>query len=94
MQVLPLGPEETLIRSRRYGLPQADRRLSAVRYLADRIQRRVADENRRILVGVQRGLASGHAPAGPLADSENAIRQFHAMLKRLLPDDDNAARDR
>ena len=94
MQVLPLGPEETLIRSRRYGLPQADRRLSAVRYLADRIQRRVADENRRILVGVQRGLASGHAPAGPLADSEKAIRQFHAMLKRLLPDDDNAARDR
>lgn len=91
-QVLPLGPEETLIRWRRYGLPQVDRRLTVVRYLAGRIHRRVAAENRTILLRVQRGLASDRGPTGPLAESEIAVRQFHAMLRRLLPDEGNAAR--
>lgn len=94
MQVLPLGPEESLIRSRRYGLPQADRQLTAVRYLAHRINRRVAAENRMLLPRVQRGLASGHAPIGPLADSEIAVRQFHATLSRLLPGAEIATRER
>jgi len=84
LQVLPVGAEESLIRTRRYGLPQADRRLAAVRWLGQRINARVARENDALLLGVQRGLASGHAPEGPIADSEIAVRQFHAMLRELL----------
>jgi phenylpropionate dioxygenase-like ring-hydroxylating dioxygenase large terminal subunit len=85
MQVLPTGPEECLIRIRRYGLPQADRHLAAVRWLGQRINGQVARENDALLLRVQRGLASGHAPGGPIADSEIAVRQFHAMLRELLP---------
>jgi phenylpropionate dioxygenase-like ring-hydroxylating dioxygenase large terminal subunit/AcrR family transcriptional regulator len=85
MQVLPIGPEESLIRTRRYGLPQADRHLAAVRWLGQRINGQVARENDALLLRVQRGLASGHAPGGPIADSEIAVRQFHAMLLELLP---------
>jgi len=88
VQVLPLGPEETLIRSRRYGLPQADRRLTAVRYLADRIHRQVAAENRKILPRVQFGLGSDRVSATALGDTEIAVQQFHAMLRRLLSDED------
>jgi phenylpropionate dioxygenase-like ring-hydroxylating dioxygenase large terminal subunit/DNA-binding transcriptional regulator YbjK len=83
-QVLPVTPEESLIRTRRYALPQADRALAAARYLGQRINRQVARDNDQMLLGVQRGLASGHAPAGPIADSEIAVRQFHALLRRLL----------
>ena len=54
------------------------------RYLGQRINRQVARDNDQMLLGVQRGLASGHAPAGPIADSEIAVRQFHALLRRLL----------
>ncbi len=93
-QVLPLGPEESVIRMRRYGLPQADRRLGAARYLADRINRRVTAESGRLLPRVQRGLASGHAPVGPLAESEIAVRQFHALLRSLLPGEESAVRSR
>lgn len=87
LQVLPAGPEESILRVRRYGLAQADRRLSALRWLADRIERRVARETESLLVRVQRGLASGQAAGGPIADSEIAVRQFHAMLRELVPVD-------
>jgi phenylpropionate dioxygenase-like ring-hydroxylating dioxygenase large terminal subunit/AcrR family transcriptional regulator len=84
MQVLPVGPEESLICTRRYALPQADRQLAAARYLAERIDRRVAREDDALLLLVQRGRASSHTPAGPIADSEIAVRQFHALLRRRL----------
>ncbi len=91
LQVLPLAAEESLIRTRCYGLPQADRRLNAARYLARRINRGVAGENAEIFRRVQRGLASGHAPCGPIADSEIAVRQFHAKLRNLLATNEPAA---
>lgn len=93
-EVLPLSAEESVIRVRRYGLPQTGRRLEAARYLADRIHRRVMAESARLLPRVQRGLTSGHAAPGPLADSEMAVRQFHGLLRSLLPDEESAARSR
>ena len=83
-QVLPVTPEESLIRTRRYALPQADRALAVARYLSRRINRQVTRDNDELLLRVQRGLASGHAPGGPIADSEVAVRQFHALLRRQL----------
>ncbi len=82
--MLPLAPEDSLIRTRRYALVPADRALAVARYLGQRINRQVARDNDTLLLRVQRGLASGHAPGGPIADSEVAVRQFHALLRRRL----------
>lgn len=84
MQVLPVSPEDSLIRTRRYALPQADRHLAAARYLAERINRRVAREDDALLLLVQRGRGSSHGQGGPIADSEVAVRQFHALLRRRV----------
>lgn len=88
LQVLPSGPEECRLRTRRYGLLQAGRHLAALRWLGQRINARVAQETDALLLRLQRGLGSGLAPSGPIADSEIAVRQFHALLRTLLPLDE------
>ncbi|MFQ5937480.1 MAG: RHO alpha subunit C-terminal catalytic domain-containing protein [Acidiferrobacterales bacterium] len=58
-QMLPLGPGKTRIRGRTYALPGDRRAMRAGRYLSDRANRRIQDEDAELVEEVQEGLASG-----------------------------------
>ena len=86
MQFLPVSPTETLIRETSYALPDDRREMRAARYLNWRINRRVNDEDRALIEGVQQGMASRSWTPGPLGESEVCLRSFASKIRRLIPE--------
>ena len=87
---LPGQPDQVLVRSVSYALPDARREMRIVRYLNRRVASRAAIEDRRIVERVQAGLATGEATQSALADDETGLRWFVERLRRAVP----AARSR
>ena len=86
MQMLPVGPEQTLIREISYALPDDRREMRLARYLNWRINRVVNEEDRHLVERVQQGMRSGAFERGPLSDEEICLRHFADKLRRLIPE--------
>jgi phenylpropionate dioxygenase-like ring-hydroxylating dioxygenase large terminal subunit len=85
-QLLPDGPGRCIIRGGVFGLPDARREMRAVRYLSNRINMSVNEEDRLLCARVQRGLASSSYRPGPLSQLERWMREFHDMLRERIPE--------
>jgi len=85
-QVLPAGPGKCIIRGAVFGLPGAARELRAVRYLSDRINASVNNEDKWLCERVQRGLASSSYRPGQLSRLESCMLEFHNLLRERIPE--------
>ena len=85
-QVLPASPGKCFIRSAVFGSPAASAEMRAVRFLSNRINASVNDEDKRLCERVQRGLASGSYTPGPLSKLEGNLLEFHELLRARIPE--------
>jgi phenylpropionate dioxygenase-like ring-hydroxylating dioxygenase large terminal subunit len=85
MQWLPVSPTETLIREIAYVIPDERREMRAARYLNWRVNRRVNAEDTKLVMRVQKGMQSRSFTAGPLAETETALRNFCRRMRALIP---------
>jgi len=85
-QLLPGGPGKCLVRGAVFGLPNESRELRAVRYLSNRINTQVNNEDKWLCQRVQRGLASGGYKPGPLSRLEVYMHEFHNLLRERIPE--------
>src|SRR5579859_4540522 len=91
-QVLPAGPGRCIIRSAVFGLPRTGRErsgareLRAARYLSNRINTSVNNEDKWLCERVQRGLASSSYQPGPLSRLESYMLEFHDLLRARIPE--------
>ena len=84
-RVLPARAGESLRRSVTYALPEASREMRLVRYVHERVVRRAAAHDQRIVERVQSGIASGDWTEGPTAATENGLRWFAERMRRAIP---------
>jgi phenylpropionate dioxygenase-like ring-hydroxylating dioxygenase large terminal subunit len=85
-QVLPAAPGKCIIRGAVFGLPSATREMRAVRYLSNRINASVNNEDKWLCERVQRGLASSSYKPGPLSQLEGCMLEFHNLLRERIPE--------
>jgi phenylpropionate dioxygenase-like ring-hydroxylating dioxygenase large terminal subunit len=85
-QVLPAGPGKCTIRSGLFGLPDARPEMRALRFLGNRINTQVNNEDRWLCSRVQRGLASSSYEAGVLSQLERCMLEFHHLLRSRIPE--------
>jgi phenylpropionate dioxygenase-like ring-hydroxylating dioxygenase large terminal subunit len=85
MQMVPLAPGKMLLRGRCYALPDERRETRACRYLSDRINLRVQDEDNRLTSEVQKGLDTSAYGRGILSDKEILVKHFQDWLRERLP---------
>jgi phenylpropionate dioxygenase-like ring-hydroxylating dioxygenase large terminal subunit len=85
-QLLPGGPGKCIVRGAMFGLPNESRETRAVRYLSNRINTEVNNEDKWLCQRVQRGLASGSYKPGPLSRLEVYMHEFHNMLRERIPE--------
>jgi phenylpropionate dioxygenase-like ring-hydroxylating dioxygenase large terminal subunit/AcrR family transcriptional regulator len=84
-QMLPLAPGRMRLRGRSYALPGGDRASRAARYLGDRINIGVQDEDNALTGEVQKGLRSSGYSRGILSDKEVLVRHFQDWLRTRIP---------
>lgn len=85
-QLLPAGPGKCMVRGAVFGLPGGSRELRAVRYLSNRINTQVNNEDKWLCARVQRGLASSSYTPGPLSHLERHMLEFHDLLRARIPE--------
>ncbi|MGO8858306.1 MAG: aromatic ring-hydroxylating oxygenase subunit alpha [Steroidobacteraceae bacterium] len=85
-QVLPAGPGKCIIRGAVFGLPSTTREMRAVRFLSNRINASVNNEDKWLCERVQRGLASSSYRPGPLSQLEGCMLEFHDLLRERIPE--------
>jgi phenylpropionate dioxygenase-like ring-hydroxylating dioxygenase large terminal subunit len=85
-QVLPSGPGKCVIRGAVFGLPGTARELRAARFLSNRINTSVNNEDKWLCERVQRGLASSSYQPGPLSRLEGYMLEFHNLLRARIPE--------
>jgi len=85
-QLLPAGPGKCMVRGAVFGLPGGSRELRAVRYLSNRINTQVNNEDKWLCTRVQRGLASSSYTPGPLSHLERHMLEFHDLLRARIPE--------
>jgi phenylpropionate dioxygenase-like ring-hydroxylating dioxygenase large terminal subunit len=85
-QVLPAGPGKCTIRGAVFGRPGGSRELKAVRFLSNRINASVNNEDKWLCERVQRGLASSSYKPGPLSTLEGCMLEFHELLRARIPE--------
>jgi phenylpropionate dioxygenase-like ring-hydroxylating dioxygenase large terminal subunit len=85
-QVLPAGPGKCIIRGGVFGLPGTTPELRAARYLSNRINVSVNNEDKWLCERVQRGLASSSYQPGPLSKLESCMLEFHNLLRARIPE--------
>jgi phenylpropionate dioxygenase-like ring-hydroxylating dioxygenase large terminal subunit len=85
-QLLPAGPGKCMVRGAVFGLPGSSRELRAVRYLSNRINTQVNNEDKWLCDRVQRGLASSSYTPGPLSHLERHMLEFHDLLRARIPE--------
>ena len=84
-QILPLAPGKLQLRGRSYVLADDRPEIPAVRYLNDRINKRVQDEDNRLTAEVQKGLNTSGYQAGILSDKECLVRHFQDWVRERIP---------
>ncbi len=85
MQMIPLAPGKMLLRSRSYALPDDSRTVNAVRYLSDRINSRVQNEDNVLCAEVQKGLHTSGYEYGILSDKEVLVKHFQDWIRKRVP---------
>jgi phenylpropionate dioxygenase-like ring-hydroxylating dioxygenase large terminal subunit len=84
-QLIPLGPDETMIKAWFYGHKNPTPEEIELRRLNVLINDPVNDEDRELCIRVQRGLKSHGYRPGPLSQQETAIFNFHELLREQIP---------
>ena len=85
-QVLPVSPGKCMVRGATFGLPGDSAELRAVRFLSNRINTQVNNEDKWLCQRVQRGLASSSYKPGPLSRLECYMHEFHTLLRERIPE--------
>jgi phenylpropionate dioxygenase-like ring-hydroxylating dioxygenase large terminal subunit len=85
-QLLPGGPGKCIVRGTTFGLPEASPALRAARFLSNRINTQVNNEDKWLCGRVQRGLASSSYRPGPLSRLEGYMHEFHNLLRERIPE--------
>ena len=85
-QVLPAGPGKCIIRGGVFGLPSTSREMRAARFLSNRINFSVNNEDKWLCERVQRGLESSSYQPGPLSTIEGCMLEFHDLLRACIPE--------
>jgi phenylpropionate dioxygenase-like ring-hydroxylating dioxygenase large terminal subunit len=85
-QVLPAGPGKCVIRGAVFGLPDSRPEMRALRFLSNRINTQVNNEDRWLCERVQRGLASSSYQPGPVSKLERWMLEFHHLLRERIPE--------
>jgi phenylpropionate dioxygenase-like ring-hydroxylating dioxygenase large terminal subunit len=67
-------------------LPGANAELRAARYLSNRINTQVNNEDKWLCRRVQQGLASSSYQPGPLSGIERFMFEFHNLLRERIPE--------
>jgi len=84
-QMIPTAPGKVLLRGRSYALEDSSREGRAARYLSDRINIRVQDEDNELTASVQRGLGSSGYEVGILSDKEAMVKCFQDWVRERIP---------
>ena len=85
LQMIPVGVGKMMLRGRCYALPDDGREARARRYLTDRINKRVQDEDNELTKSVQGGLRSGGYDVGVLSDKEILVKHFQDWVRERVP---------
>ncbi|MBV8342845.1 MAG: aromatic ring-hydroxylating dioxygenase subunit alpha, partial [Gammaproteobacteria bacterium] len=85
-QVLPKGPGKTLIRGAAFGRRDDRREMRLVRWLGNRINMQVNNEDRMLCERLQRGIADSSYQPGPLSLIETWMLEFHDLLRARIPE--------
>ena len=84
-QLIPLGPEKTMVYAAYYGHRDPTEDEQTLRELNLEINDPVNDEDRTLCERVQKGIrTTGYRP-GPLSAEESSVWFFHEMVRRLVP---------
>ncbi|MEM7226012.1 MAG: SRPBCC family protein [Pseudomonadota bacterium] len=84
-QAFPIAPGRCLMRGRTYALPDDRREMRAVRYLNDRINKRVGEEDRDIAAWSAAGMHSSGFEGSILSDKEVGVRALHDFIRAEIP---------
>ena len=84
-QILPAGPGKCIIRSGAYALPDERREARAARWLNERINAQVQEEDNDLTLAVQRGLRSSSNSVGVLSTKEVWLKQFQDPIRAKVP---------
>lgn len=84
-QILPAGPGKCIIRSGAYALPDERREARAARWLNERINAQVQEEDNDLTLAVQRGLRSSSYSVGVLSTKEVWLKQFQDLIRAKVP---------
>jgi phenylpropionate dioxygenase-like ring-hydroxylating dioxygenase large terminal subunit len=85
-QLLPAAPGKCIVRGTTFGLADASPALRAARFLSNRINTQVNNEDKWLCARVQRGLASSSYRPGPLSTLEGYMHEFHDLLRERIPE--------
>ena len=84
--VLPRGPGKTVIRGAAFGLPDERREMRLIRWLGNRINMQVNEEDRSLCERLQRGINDSAYRPGPLSRIETWMLEFHDLLRARIPE--------
>jgi phenylpropionate dioxygenase-like ring-hydroxylating dioxygenase large terminal subunit/AcrR family transcriptional regulator len=84
--IVPLGPGRSLLRWRAYGMPDARPEMKAVRWLNQRINYQVHNEDGALVESVQRNLEAGPYERGVLSEMEVNVAALHDWVRADLPE--------
>ena len=82
----PAAPANASCAARRSVCPDPSPALRAARFLSNRINTQVNNEDKWLCSRVQRGLASGSYKPGPLSNIEGWMFEFHNLLRERIPE--------
>lgn len=84
-QVLPAGPGKAILRSGAYCLPDDRREVKAIRWLNERLNAQVQQEDNDLTLAVQRGLRSSSYSIGLLSTKEKWLKEFQDLVRAKMP---------
>ncbi|HLW25552.1 MAG TPA: aromatic ring-hydroxylating dioxygenase subunit alpha [Steroidobacteraceae bacterium] len=85
-QLLPGGAGKCIVRGTTFGLPGGTPELRAARFLSNRINAQVNNEDKWLCERVARGLGSSSYRPGPLSRLECFMHEFHELLRERIPE--------
>lgn len=84
-QIIPINPNQSVIRTRYYGLPDERRETKVMRYLNKRINRDYDLHNLPLTVSVQDGIHSSSYVTGFLSERDIGIRGIQNWIRQQVP---------
>jgi len=84
-QFLPQTATTCSVRYPIYVRPDARREMKVLRYLNERINRQVGNEDKSLCERVQKGLESHGFEFGPISSYEHCIEDFHKRVRAACP---------